>query len=286
MKGRALEAAAAAAAKGPKPGAAEGTSGPVLPPPLRHNYLSHYGGQMGYPYVLVKYAVRYKDAGESVGVRAYPLTEGAAAEAVEGEPLVLDDESAVTADAPANLRYGDLPGWLTSGGAKGLEKALRDRLPDKLATKAFLDPVTKAESRPGETRETFGARLAQVGGGAAAEKLRDTIEKRKRDLAMREQDLAGRKNEKWMALGSAVLQNIGLFTGRKRTITGAGSVLSKSRIEDTAEARVEALRAEVAELEQDLGAHTLVDPARFTEQELRPAKTGVKLLRYDLVWVY
>jgi uncharacterized protein YceH (UPF0502 family) len=103
---------------------------------------------------------------------------------------------------------------------------------------------------------------------------------------MREQDLAGRKNEKWMALGSAVLQNIGLFTGRKRTITGAGSVLSKSRIEDTAEARVEALRAEVAELEQDLGAHTLVDPARFTEQELRPAKTGVKLLRYDLVWVY
>jgi len=292
MKGRAAEAAAgAAAARSPKPRAVEGTSAPVLPAPLRHCYFSRYGGEMADPHVLVKYAVRYKDVGESVGVRAYPLTEGAAAEAVEGEPLALD-ESAVTADAPANLRYGDLPGWLTSGGAKGLEKALRDRLPDKLGTTIFLDPVTKAASRPGETREAFGARLAQVGqvgqvgGGAAAEKLRDTIEKKKRDLAVREQDLAGRKNEKWMAIGSAVLQNIALFTGRKRTITGAGTVLSKSRIEDTAEARVEALRTEVAELEKELGAHTDVDPARFTEQVLLPGKSGVKLLRYDLVWVY
>ena len=288
MKGRAVEAAAGAAAKSPKQKAAEGTSAPVLPPPLRHHYFSRYGGEMADAHVLVKYAVRYKDVGESVGVRAYPLTEGAAAEAVEGEPLALD-ESAVTTDAPASLRYGDLPGWLTSGGAKGLEKALRDRLPDKLGTTVLLDPVTKAESRPGETREAFGARLAQVGqvgGGAAAEKLRDTIEKKKRDLAVREQDLAGRKSEKWVALGSAVLQNIGLFTGRKRTITGAGTVLSKSRIQDTAEARVEALRAEVAEIEQELAAHTDVDPARFTEQVMLPAKTGVKLLRYDLLWVY
>jgi hypothetical protein len=288
MKGRAVEAAAAAAAKGPKQRTAEGTSAPVLPPPLRHHYFSRYGGQMADAHVLVKYAVRYKDAGESVGVRAYPLTEGAAAEAVEGEALALD-ESAVTTDAPPSLRYGDLPGWLTSGGAKGLEKALRDRLPDKLGTTVLLDPVTKAESRPGETREAFSARLAQVGqvgGGASAEKLRDTIEKKKRDLAVREQDLAGRKSEKWVALGSAVLQNIGLFTGRKRTITGAGTVLSKSRIQDTAEARVEALRAEVAEIEQELAAHTDVDPTRFTEQVLLPAKTGVKLLRYDLLWVY
>jgi hypothetical protein len=290
MKGRAAEAATAT--RSPKPGQAKGTSAPVLPPPLRHNYLSRYGGEMADPHVLVKYAVRYKDAGESVGIRVYPLTEGAAAEAVEGDPLVLDDESAVTADAPLRIRYGDLPDWLTSGGAKGLEKALRDRLADKLATTILRDPVTKTESRPGESREAFGARLAQVGqvgqggGGAAAEKLRDAIEKKKRDLAMREQDLTGRKHEKWMAMGSAVLQNIGLFTGRKRTISGAGSVLSKSRIEDTAEARVEALRAEVAELEQDLAAYTVVDPTRFTEQPLLPVKSGVKLLRYDLVWVY
>jgi uncharacterized protein YceH (UPF0502 family) len=115
--------------------------------------------------------------------------------------------------------------------------------------------------------------------------LREALEKKKRDLAMREQDLAGRKNEKWMALGSAVLQNIGLFTGRKRTITGASSVLTKSRMQGTAEARVEALRVEVAKLEEDLQAHAEVDPSRFMEQELLPARAGVKLLRFDLVWV-
>ncbi len=103
---------------------------------------------------------------------------------------------------------------------------------------------------------------------------------------MREQDLAGRKNEKWVALGSAVLQNIGLFTGHKKTITGASSVLTKNRMQGNAEARVEALRAEVAELEQQLQAFTSVDPARFLAEEQVPAKTGVKLLRYDLLWIY
>ena len=81
-------------------------------------------------------------------------------------------------------------------------------------------------------------------------------------------------------------QNIGLFTGRKRTISGAGTVLTNSRLEDSAEARVEARRAEVAQLEKEIAAHATIDPGRFAEQELVPAKTGVKLLRYDLLWVY
>jgi hypothetical protein len=36
----------------------------------------------------------------------------------------------------------------------------------------------------------------------------------------------------------------------------------------------------------ELGERIDLDPARFTEQALLPVKTGVKLLRYDLVWVY
>jgi hypothetical protein len=32
--------------------------------------------------------------------------------------------------------------------------------------------------------------------------------------------------------------------------------------------------------------HAEIDPGRFAEQELVPATTGVKLLRYDLLWVY
>src|SRR5262249_57513751 len=114
------------------------------------------------------------------------------------------------------------------------------------------------------------------GGGAAADRLRDQLEKKKRELAMRQQDLAGRKNEKWVAIGSAVLQNIGLFTGHKRTISGASAILTKNRMEDNAEARVAALQAEVQSLEQQVDSQTNVDPTRFEEQTVVPSRTGVK----------
>ena len=65
-----------------------------------------------------------------------------------------------------------------------------------------------------------------------------------------------------------------------------GSVLSKNRMEGTAEARLEALRAEAAELERQLAEATVVDPARFVAEALAPVRGGVGLLRYDLVWVY
>jgi hypothetical protein len=83
-----------------------------------------------------------------------------------------------------------------------------------------------------------------------------------------------------------VLGNIGLLTGRKRSVTGVGSVLSKNRMEGTAEARLESLRAEVAELERQLAEATTVDPGRFVEEALAPVRGGVGLLRYDLLWVY
>jgi hypothetical protein len=190
----------------------------------------------------------------------------------------------VVADAPAGLRYLDLPAWLASAGAKGIEKALRERLDDQLTVTVFRDPVTKSASKPGETREGFAARIGA--GGDAADKARQKLEKKRADLAVREQEVAGRKQEKWLAVGSAVLRNIGLLTGRKRSVSGVDSVLSKNRMEGTAEARLEALRADVAELERQLAETTSVDPARLVEESLAPVRGGVGLLRYDLIWVH
>src|SRR5262245_25602860 len=56
MQGRAKEAAAA-------PAVSSGVA-PVLPPPLRNLYASKYGASMCDAHVFVKYAVRYKGAGE------------------------------------------------------------------------------------------------------------------------------------------------------------------------------------------------------------------------------
>jgi hypothetical protein len=276
-----------------RPSAAAGP--PMLPAPFKHAYFRKYGAELADPHVLGKYAVRYKGAGETIAVRAWPLSAAAASELLEAEPLEVD-EAAVSTEAPDGLRYGELPVWLASAGAKGIEKALRERLPAKLATSQLYDPVTKAASQPGEDRDAFVARLLQTSGaGPRAEKLRDQIEKKKRDLALKEQEMSGRSTEKWAAAASAGISILGALIGGRRgsgfgkalgSVSKAGTVLSKNRMENTAEARVEGLRSEISGLEADLQAIAEIDPARFEEKTVVPAKADVKLLRYDVVWVY
>jgi hypothetical protein len=83
-----------------------------------------------------------------------------------------------------------------------------------------------------------------------------------------------------------VLSNLALFGGRKRTISGAGSVVTKNRMENAAEARVAGLRAEVAGLESELAALGSAPADRFEPRTVEPVRSDVSVLRYDLVWVY
>jgi hypothetical protein len=281
-------AAAGSSAAAPRPAAPSATArAPVAPAGLGQAFLNQYGGEMADPYLLVKYAVRLKGADETVGLRAWPLDAASPAEVFDGEEMAVDEAKLAEA-APAGVRYAELPGYLADrGSARALEKAIKDRLPGELAGVVWTDPVTKTTSAPGEDREAFAARLAQRVASAASPvaKLRDRLDKKKRDLEARQKDLEGRRTEKWVALGSAVLSNVGLLTGRKRTISGAGSVVSKNRMEGTAEARVDALKAEIAALEEELAAHSSVDPARLSSTTVVPTRTQVKLLRYGIVWV-
>jgi hypothetical protein len=264
---------------------AEPAGPPVLPPPFRHLYLEKRRGQVGTPHLFVKYAVRYKGVEESIGTRGWPLGGATAADTLEAEPVEVD-EAALASEAPPGLRYLELPAWLAESGEKGVERALRARLDDQLTVTVLRDPATGAVSLPGESAHAFAGRVAEAGGGTAAEKLRQRVEKKRNDLAVRERELAGRKQEKWLAVGSALLRNIGLLTGRKRSVSGVESVLSKNRMEGTAEARLEALRAETAELERQLAEAVDVDPARLVEESLAPVRGGVELIRYEIVWVY
>jgi hypothetical protein len=286
MKDRKAAASAAQPAPSARGRAEAPASGPpVLPPPLRHVFLKRHGGELANPYLLVKYAVRYKGAGETVDVRAWPMAGRSMAEAFETEPLAVQ-ESALSDEPPPGLRYGELPSYLAAG-ARGIEKALKERLPDKLAATFWFDPVSKQMSRAGESREAFAARVGQAPTGPRELKLREKLDTKRRDLAAAEEALTGRKREKWVAWGSAVLSNIGLITGRKRTISNLPTAMSKQRMEDTAESRVEALRAEVAALEGELVSAAPASGDRFEERTVVPAiQGGVDLLRYDVLWVY
>jgi hypothetical protein len=277
MGGRApdvAESAASEPAAGP----------PVLPAPFEHRYLPRHGGQLAELHLVVKHAARYRGGEETVGLSAWPLGGATAAEALEAERFEVS-ESEVGEQPPAGIQYAALPEWLASNPARDIEKALRQRLPDRLSVTVLVDPDTKEQSAPGETAEAFVRRLHASRGGKAAEKIRTRLAKKKATLNLREEEVEGRRQEKWFAIGKTVLKMTGLL-GRRRRVSGVDSVLTKNRLEDKAEARLEAIRAEVADLEQELAEIVDVDSASLEEKSIHPTRGAVKVLRYDLVWVY
>jgi hypothetical protein len=257
---------------------------PVLPAPFTHRFLAKHGGELAELHLLVKHAARYKGGPEVVGLSAWPLHGATPSEALEAEHFEVGEGEVSDGPVPT-VRYGALPGWLADDPGREIERALRQRLPDRLSVTVFVDPDSGEESAPGESADDFVRRLHASRGGQAAEKVRARLEKKKSSLAEREEEVEGRRQEKWFALGRAVLKMTGLL-GRRRGVTGIDSVLTKNRLEDKAEARLEAARAEVAELQSELDEIVDVDSASLQEKTLRPTRGGVKVLRYDLVWVY
>jgi uncharacterized protein DUF87/helicase HerA-like protein len=258
---------------------------PTLPAPFAHHYYRRHGGDLARPYLFVKYAARYKGVPESVAVKAWPLPGGTLTEILESEPLVLE-EAGIGREAPAGVRLAPLPAALVAGSARTFERVLKDRLPDKLTATVWRDPASDRLSAPGEDAAAFAARLRAAGPGPQEAKLRPRLEKARRDLQAAEESLSGRRAEKWTAVGTAILSNIGLFRGRKRTISGAGTVVSKNRMENAAAARVGELRAEVASLEAQTAGVADVAPERFEQRTVEPVRSDVSILRYDLVWIY
>jgi len=291
--------ASKAGSAAPAPAKDQVSTAPVLPPPFKHLYFSKYGAEQAEPHLLIKYAYRLKDQDETIGVRLYPLTVTSASEILDTEHIELEDESAVSASAPASVRYGDLPPFLASAGAKGVEKAVKERLADEFVMTIWIDALSRTQSMPGETAEQFEKRLEAAGGGALADKLKEKLRKKEMDLKKATEDLEGRQQEKQASMLKGALE-VGasvfgsLFGGRRgsalstirKGASAMGGVSSKNRMEDNAEARVEALKEEVAGLQEEIASSADVDASRFEQKTVAPTKTATKLLRYDIVWVY
>ncbi len=264
---------------------------PPAPEGLRVRYLNRHGGEVGTPHVVIKLAARYKAgavAGDefrrTLGFRV--AAEASPAELLESEAVEIDDDE-LAANADTELTFGELPAWLLEGGAKAVERACRERLDDVLATEILYDPVSKKLATPGEDEAAFAARLTGLQGSSAKRQTLETrLAKKRNDLRLKEHELSGRRVEKWASIGTSILGNIGLFQGKKKTVTGLGGVLSKNRMEGTTARRKDALGDEIEALEAQLAELGDVDPARFERRVLKPTKTDISVLRYDLVWVY
>ncbi len=283
-KGPAPAGTAPATEKGAEAPAAAGP--PPIPSPWTARWVTKRGADIAAPHLYVKYAVRYKaSAGsatpETTAVKLFPLDVDGVADVLEGESAEIPPDHLLDAPPTKAIRYGDLPAWLGPSAVKALEKSVKDRLPDKLEAQLFRDPVTKSLSTPGESGEEFARRIAAESAPAS---VREKLEKKRRDLAAAEAQEKGREVEKFTAIATAAVDVLGGLFGKKKTLrTGkVGGVLTKNRMEGAAEARVEALRAEIAELESKAAPP---DPSRFESVTVVPQKSQLDLLSIGVAWI-
>lgn len=272
--------------------AAADSAAPALPSAWPAHWYEKRSADIASPSLFVKYAVRYRagasSAPEATAAKLFPLSAASAAEILEGEVTDLGpaDLDALRSAAPARpLRYAELPGWFGEGAVKSVEKAVKTRLPDKLATTLLRDSVTGALSAPGESADAFASRLSSGTGAAEPPAaLRDRLDKKRRDLAAAEAAEKSRSMETMASIGTAALDVLGGFLGKRKTLRvgKVGSVLTKTRMEGTAESKVEGLRAEVAALEAKLAPP---DATRFEKVNVVPAAAHVDVLSIGIAWV-
>jgi hypothetical protein len=268
---------------------------PATPPPIpgcRPRYLRQDGGATAAAYIWLKVAARYKTGRSGVAAEravslAYPVSNMAdLGELFEAAALQVD-ESQMVETMPAGLTYADLPAEVMTSGLKALDRVIRDRLDDALSVEVLYDPNTKSWGELDEHEFDFAQRIADSPGERTKRaRLDERLAKKRSDLAIKSQEISGRRMEKWASLGTSLLSNLRIVTGRKRTVSGVGGVLSKSRMERTARERKSRLEQEVADLERQIEELGQVEPSRFERRSVKPARADVSELRRELIWVY
>jgi hypothetical protein len=260
----------------------------MLPAGVKPLFLRLNGNMRAVPHVFVKAAVRYRSGGttsdEFVQELAFPVGEDTPpGELLEGEPIRIDD-AALTGDEPPGLSFGGLPAYITSDGAKAIDRAIRERLDDRLTLDLIFDPLSKQFSNAGEDEWAFADRLSKMKlPNAKRAQLEARIAKKRSDLEVRRREAEGRRSEKWVEVGTSIFNS--MFGSRRRT-PSIGGIFGKSRMEQTAEARRDAAEREIAQMEQQLAELDAVDPSRFQKRVIKPAKTDVSVIRSGIVWVY
>ncbi len=261
---------------------------PPLSAPLQPRFARVQGGGLATPYLFVKAAARLKIDGapteEETHEMAFRLPDGASlSEVIESEPMALG-EGLLEDTAPPGVRYEGLPSFLAAYGVESIERALRERIDDRLAIEILYDPVVRQSSHPGEDAGAFVARIAAM--PAVQSRRRDLetrLAKKRAEIEAKRQQMANRRLGKWADLGTSILS--GILGGRRRR-PRLGSILGRPRSEQGDLVRIEGLEAEVAQLEAEVAEVSRVDPSRFEWREVKPAKGDVALLRYEIVWVY
>ena len=271
MTGRAAAAAPGGGGSGaPSPTTAAAAGPPVLPPPLRPRVPLASRRRPGQPLPAGQVRGPLQGGGGDGGrARVAARPAGPWRRTSRRNPWPCE-ESAVAAEPPAGAALRRAAGLRRLAARGGSRRPSRTASRTSWPATLWSDPVTRAMSRPGEDRRGLrrAARRRSAGARAAGRTLRERLEKKRRDLAARSRTWrAASARSGWPGAPPCCPTSASSPAGRGRSPHGP-TAMRKQRMEDTAESRVEALRAEVAALEAEAGRGTVRGPGAL------PAATG------------
>jgi len=242
---------------------------------------------------------------------ANPITE----KSIDWESAIeLPDRLLESSSPVPGASFADLPGFaMNAANYKQVEKDFAEWLYRNERGDVWFCPPLKAWSRLGESEADFRARLlhqAHEARDEAVGKIRDAAARKLRTLEGRlttaEGQLAKNKasaNAAKMQAGASILTGVlGSLMGRKAgvgtlsrgstAIGRASTAYNRGQSVSVSQARVESLREEMRQIEEEAGREISRISASFSPQSLpleseaiRPTRTAVRVNRVALLWL-
>ena len=212
------------------------------------------------------------------------------------------------------VAYADLPGAaLKSGTYSSIEKDFVDELFNKESIEVFFSPLIKAYSNPGESEGDFKARMAhavrevrdkavdelKAKSMKAVKALETKAIKAMEKVETQKAQANSAKMATFMKVGSSILG--ALLGGRKSglasvasstTVTGVSRAWQQSKEADAAEAELERIRAEMADLEaqaeeavQKVKDQYEPDQLVLEKTRITPLKKNVQPVATGILWL-
>jgi hypothetical protein len=309
----------AAATPGPSaPSAADsGGTAPVLPPDIPQSFLPVRSKPQGIayePYLFATGTVHYLDArrgidhAEEVALLA-PLTgDGADWYAAEAADLRKDD---LDSEPVSGARFAPLPAAAVKARSyDSWRKALEECLYRTRRCELFKSDTLGEVSKPGESERDFRIRLAERGREKRDEqveilrkkygtKIAQIQERIRRAHQVKDKQAAQASQQTLQTMISAGSAVLGMFFGRRRTLSAAGTAvrgvgrtLQERKDVSQAEETIEALEKQLADLNAELETEVDNLGERFDPEAgelevfgLKPRKTDVEVRFLTLAWV-
>ncbi|SHJ28314.1 AAA-like domain-containing protein [Rubritalea squalenifaciens DSM 18772] len=297
---------------------AAGAVRPVVSDGVEEFFTEAHRGQHYTPHLLRQATVHFSNEKRGIdGARVVRFINRIQEDGIDWDHDVVVKESLdALQEVPSDgVDFAELPGFaMNEKNYQGVEDDFEEWLYRNERLELLYCPLTDQYSKMGEVEGQFRARLAHAAREArdeAIEKIRDKVESKvktkegqlSRAIAAVERERTQANNAKLRAGGSILNAVIGVLFSRKKisstnvrrgssSVTQAGNAMQQARDVEVAEAKVEDIRAQIAELEDELRdeireLEQKFDPAavKLERDVVKPYKKDIQIDSVGLIWI-